>query len=211
MSRAEMEPGRFIVVDGPEGSGKTTQVERLERHLRAGGHPVVRLRDPGGTRAGERIRDVLLDPSTGEVAPLTEILLFLASRAQLLHEKVRPALERGEVVLLDRFHYSTIAYQVHGLGRGRIPESTVDLVRAINGGLEPHLVLLLDLPPHVGMSRIAGQPDRIEARDPGFHERVRQGFLRQAEEDPARIKVIDATLPADDVFRGILQEVSRVL
>jgi len=211
MTRAAREPGRFIVVDGPEGSGKTTQVERLERHLLGLGRRVVRLREPGGTRVGERIRDVLLDPSTGEVAPLTEILLFLASRAQLLHEKIRPALERGDVVLLDRFHYSTIAYQIHGLSRGRVPESTVDLVRAINGGLEPHRVVLLDVPPDVGMNRISSQPDRIEGRDPGFHERVRRGFLRQAEEDPTRIKVIDATLPVDDVFRQVLREVERVL
>jgi dTMP kinase len=203
--------GRLIVLDGPEGSGKSTQIERLARHLEGLGHPVSCHRDPGGTRAGERIRSVLLDDDTGEVAPLTEILLFLASRAQLLAEKVVPALARGEVVLLDRFHYSTIAYQVHGLARGRLPPSTLDLVRAVNAGREPDRVFILDLPPRVGMARIAGRRDRIESRDEAFHERVRAAFLRQAEADPERILVLDATRPPDEIFRRLVEEIERVL
>jgi dTMP kinase len=204
-------PGRLVVIDGPEGSGKSTQVERLRAHQARCGRPVSVFRDPGGTDAGERIRGLLLDPGMGTVDPLTEILLFLASRAQLLAEKVRPALQRGERVLLDRFHYSTIAYQVHGLGEGRLPPATLELIRAVNGDVEPDRVVLLDVPPTVGMGRISGSPDRIEGRDLAFHTRVRRGFLEQAEADPQRIRVVDATLPADEVFQRILEEVSDVL
>lgn len=203
--------GRLIVLDGPEGSGKSTQIQRLAAHFEAGGHRVSVHRDPGGTAAGERIRGILLDAGTGEVAPLTEVLLFLASRAQLLAEKVVPALERGELVLLDRFHYSTIAYQLHGLARGRLPSSTVDLVRAVNGGLEPDRVFFLDLLPAVGMARILGRPDRIESRDQAFHERVRQSFLLQAEADPGRIRVVEATRAPDAIFRDLVEEIERVL
>ncbi|MBN2490205.1 MAG: dTMP kinase [Planctomycetes bacterium] len=211
-SPQDTEPrGRLVVLDGPEGSGKSTQVARLEAHLQRAGRSVAVFRDPGGTPAGERIRALLLDPGMGPVDPLTEILLFLASRAQLLAEKVRPALARGERVLLDRFHYSTVAYQVHGLGEGKLPPATLELIRGVNGGLEPDRVVLLDVPPEVGMARLAGARDRIERRDLAFHTRVRRGFLAQAEADPGRIRVVDATAPAREVFRRILAEVGDVL
>ena len=209
-------PGLFLVVDGPEGSGKSTQVERLARFLETTGRTVRVFRDPGGTRAGERIRALLLDTDTGEVGPLTEILLFLASRAQLIEEKIRPSLARGETVVLDRFHYSTLAYQVHGLGlgevpKGKVPKGTVDMIRSINGEFEPDCVFFLDVPPEVGMKRIGKQPDRIEKRDSSFHDRVRSSFLSQAEAAPERITVIDATRSQDAVFGAIQEEVRRVL
>lgn len=211
MAERRIDAGLFLVVDGPEGSGKSTQVERLARFLKTTGRTVQVFRDPGGTRAGERIRALLLDPDTGEVAPLTEILLFLASRAQLIEEKIRPSLARGETVVLDRFHYSTLAYQVHGLGRGEVPEGTVEWIQSIHRGLEPDRVFLLDVPPEVGMKRIGRHPDRIEKRDKSFHDRVRSGFLRQAEAAPDRITLIDATRSQDEVFGTIQEEVRRVL
>jgi len=211
MTDREVDSGRFLVVDGPEGSGKSSQVHRIFDHLRNTGHAVQVFRDPGGTSAGERIRGLLLDPAMGEVVPLTEILLFLASRSQLIQEKIKPALRRGEIVVLDRFHYSTIAYQVFGLGQGTLPGSIIDLIRSVNGDLEPDRVFLLDVPPEIGMKRISGKPDRIEKRDHSFHTRVRRGFLAQAEQEPDLFRVIDATLPEEEVFQKLIQEVFSVL
>lgn len=191
--------GRFIVLEGGEGAGKSSVQRALATHLRAEGHPdVVETREPGGTPAGERIRDLLL--ARDAIDPVAELLLFEAARAQLVAEVIRPALERGAIVLCDRFAASSIAYQAMGRGLAR------DLVERANavatGGLAPDLVLLLELPAELGLQRRAGAGggNRFDREAIAFHERVREGFIALASEAPARWCVIDASQPLDAVI-----------
>jgi len=174
-------PGRLLVFEGVEGAGKTTQLERLA--LRFGRHGLVvrMLREPGGTAVGDEIRALLLRPGTS-IPPRAEALLFMASRAALMDEQVRPALERGEVVLLDRFFLSTYAYQVSGRG---LPEHEVREANAFaTGGRVPDVTVLLTLPVAEGLARAAkrGVADRMEQADGGFHERVERAFASFADE-----------------------------
>ncbi|HJW35478.1 MAG TPA: dTMP kinase, partial [Actinomycetes bacterium] len=168
------DPGRLIAFEGVEGSGKSTQLELLRQALEARVDEVVVTREPGGTPAGERVRALLLDPEV-ELGPRAEALLFAAARAELVAEVIRPALERGAVVLCDRYLDSSLAYQgdARGLGRGPVEEVN----RFATGGLLPDLVVLLDLDPASGLRRRAREPDRIEAQDLDFHRRVRDAFL----------------------------------
>jgi len=172
-------PALFIAFEGPEGAGKSTQIARLARRLTDAGRDVVVTREPGGTPAGDRIRDVVLDPNL-EIAPLAEFLLYAAARAQHVDERIRPALERGATVLCDRFAASSVAYQ--GYGRGLDPAWVRELNRNATGGLTPDATVLLDVPSDVGMERIAarGATDRLERADLPFHRRVRDGFLAEA-------------------------------
>ena len=200
--------GRLIALEGPEGVGKTTQLRRLVVHLEEFGVPVLALREPGGTPLGDAIRDLLLDPAR-EIRPGAEALLFMASRAELVAREVRPALERGTVVLLDRFFLSTYAYQVAGRG---LDETSV---RAANqlavGGLVPDLTLLLDSP-H-GQQRVMRRPiqDRMERSGGEFHEKVQDAFRRFAEAGWQRdhpecgpVVLVDARGSVDEVFRRML-------
>lgn len=177
-----MAGGCFLVLEGGEGVGKTTQWRRLADHLAAAGHEVVALREPGGTPAGDALRAVLLSPASALTAE-TETLLFAASRAQLVREVITPALQRGAVVLVDRFLLSTYAYQ----GRGRaLPLAALRDVNAFaTGGLAPDLTLLLSLPHEASMARMRarGAADRMEREDDAFHQRVRAAF--EAALDPA--------------------------
>ena len=173
-------PGRLVVFEGVEGAGKTTQLERLALRLGRHGARVRSLREPGGTQAGDEIRALLLRPGA-HIPPRAEALLFMASRAALMDEQVRPALARGEVVLLDRFFLSTYAYQVAGRG---LPEKEVrDANGFATGGLVPDVTLLLTLPVDVGLSRAAsrGATDRMEQADRAFHDRVESAFARFAD------------------------------
>jgi dTMP kinase len=190
------DPGRLIAFEGVEGSGKSTQLELLRRVLEGRGREVVVTREPGGTPAGERVRSVLLDPEV-ELHPRAEALLFAAARAELVEAVIRPALERGAVVLCDRYLDSSLAYQgaARGLGQGPVEEVN----RFATGGLLPDLVVLLDLDPAAGLRRRAGALDRIEAQALGFHRRVRQAFRDLAAADPARFSVVDATAPVPEV------------
>jgi dTMP kinase len=216
------DPGRLIAFEGVEGSGKSTQLELLRRVLegrggpgdRPGGPPVgqgrevVVTREPGGTPAGERVRSVLLDPEV-ELHPRAEALLFAAARAELVEAVIRPALERGAVVLCDRYLDSSLAYQgaARGLGQGPVEEVN----RFATGGLLPDLVVLLDLDPASGLRRRAGALDRIEAQDLGFHRRVRQAFRDLAAADPARFAVVDATAPVPEVAAQVQAAVLALL
>lgn len=191
--------GRFITLEGVSGAGKTTQARRLAEELRRQGRRVVVTRDPGGTRAGEAIRRLLLEQDE-PLCPEAEIALFFADRAQNLAEVVRPALARGEIVVGDRFTDSTLAYQ--GRARGLAPSRILEVDRGITGGFRPHLTLVLDLPAEVGLGRLE-QRDRIEREEVRFHERVRAGFRAIAEEDPDRVTVIDAAAPPDAVFAEV--------
>jgi dTMP kinase len=201
--------GRFIVVEGIDGSGKTTLAARLARHLEGRGRRVVRAREPGGTRLGEKIRALLLDARHSEMAPLTELFLYMASRAQLLEEVIRPALRAGRDVVCDRYYYSTAAYQ-GAAGRVGV-EGVLELAERIARFERPDLVAVLDLPPRAARARRAGPGDRVERKGLGYQERVRRGFLRIARRDPRRIRVIDAARPVEDVFRDLREAVDRVV
>jgi dTMP kinase len=194
------DPGRLIAFEGVEGSGKSTQLELLRRVLEGRGREVVVTREPGGTPAGERVRSVLLDPEV-ELHPRAEALLFAAARAELVEAVIRPALERGAVVLCDRYLDSSLAYQgaARGLGQGPVEEVN----RFATGGLLPDLVVLLDLDPASGLRRRAGALDRIEAQDLGFHRRVRQAFRDLAAADPARFSMVDAATSVPEVAAQI--------
>ena len=205
--------GRFVVIDGGEGCGKSTQIGLLAEHLRSLGRAVTVTREPGGTEVGERIRALLLDPAHPEMDPVTEVMLFCASRAQHCRELIRPALERGEIVLCDRFSESTAAYQGFAAGLG------LELVRQVNdvatGGLEPDLLVILDIDPAVGLRRklaeAAHETDRIELRSLDFHQRVRDGFLEYARRYPAFTRVVDASAQPQDVHRRVLDLVAGLL
>ncbi len=201
--------GLYIALEGPEGAGKTTQLQRLSARLRSAGLEVVETREPGGTAVGEAVRALLLDPAR-HLSPEAEMLLFAAARAQLVREVVQPALERGQVVLSDRSVYASLAYQ--GFGRGL----DLEVIRRVNevatAGLLPDLVLLLDLPVEEGLRRdVGGQAaDRIEGEGVEFHRRVREGFLQLSRED-ARIRVVPAADDPERVEARIWEEVRRVV
>ena len=205
--------GWFITFEGPEGAGKTTQAERLRAALAAGGRPVKLVREPGGTRAGERIRRLLLLETDGDGAALgtrADALLFNAARAQLVEEVIEPALAAGTTVISTRFADSTIAYQ--GFGAGLDLDELRSLERFATGGLRPDLTILLDVPVELGLGRKAGEETRFEAAfDHAFHERVRQGFLALAADEPERFAVVDGRLPADAVSAAIDAAVERLV
>ncbi|MFV1986160.1 MAG: dTMP kinase [Gemmatimonadota bacterium] len=192
----------FIVFEGPEGAGKSEQIARLAEVLRAAGRPFVVTREPGGTPIGERIRDHLLRPGL-EVPPTTELLLFAAQRSAHVELVVRPALERGDVVLSDRYALSTSIYQ--GVARGLDP-GMIDRTTAIaTGGLEPDLYLILDVEPEVGRSRqvaAGAEPDRIESENLAFMERVRSGYRTFADENE-RAELVDGADSVEAVARAI--------
>ena len=194
--------GAFITFEGGEGSGKSTQLRRLATRLEAAGVPVRVLREPGGTAVGEVVRALLLDPEHVGLTPAAELMLYEASRAQLVAEVIEPALVAGEVVLCDRFYDSTTAYQGFGRGLGR------DRIRQLNAaatdGLAPDRTLVLDVAPAVGIERATRQgADRLEAESLAFHRRVREGFLAIAAEEPRRVRVIDASGDVASVAREV--------
>jgi dTMP kinase len=197
--------GLFIAFEGVEGAGKGTQVELAERRLRDRGVDVVVTREPGGTGAGERIRDLLLDPATGRLDPRTEALLFAAARAQTVSNVIRPALADGKVVICDRYIDSSLAYQ--GWARGLGEADVLSLNVWATQGLFPDLVLLLHVEPEQGQARQDGEPDRMEAEGQAFFAKVTDAYLRIAEEHPERFVVIDgsreAAVVADDVAAAI--------
>ncbi|MBU3759348.1 MAG: dTMP kinase [Candidatus Omnitrophica bacterium] len=199
----------FITFEGTEGGGKSTQIRKAAALLRRQGRRVLLLREPGGTRVSEAVRAVLLDPKNKGMRPEAELLLYLAARAQLVFEKITPALSRGVSVILDRFEDSTRAYQ--GFGRG-LSLSAIETVSRnwVRGDLKPDLTILLDIDPARGMAR-GGRHDRMEKESLRFHRRVRQGFLKMARRNPERYEVIDAALPIEEVARLVKGRLERVL
>jgi dTMP kinase len=183
----------FVTFEGLDGSGKSTQAELLRARLEADGLEVVATREPGGTELGERIRDLVLHG--GHVAPWAEALLYAASRAQHVEDVIRPALERGASVVCDRYLDSSVAYQ--GVGRRLGLERVLDLNLAAVGGLLPDRTFLLELPPDEVHARLAGEHDRLEREDAGFHARAAEGYLALAARFPERIVVLDGTRPAE--------------
>jgi len=202
---------RFITIEGVEGAGKTTQAARLAETLRQEGHEVVLTREPGGTDLGRRLRELLLDESALAPTPQTELLLYLADRAEHVGRLIRPSLDEGKTVIADRFSDSMVAYQGHGRG---LP---IDTVRALDdfarGGIEPELTIVLDLPPEEGLERIRAtrSGDRLENEDIEFYRRVRAGFQAIAAEHPDRVVVLDARSDVPEVAAQIADEVRRRL
>jgi len=216
--------GRFVVLEGPDGSGKSTQYRRLAEALAGAGARVCQVREPGGTVTGERIREVLLDKANTGMTVRCEMLLYMASRAQLVEEKIAPALRAGRLVIADRFVSSTIAYQG---AAGGLPIEEIRAVAACAvGGLVPDLVIIFDVDEVTARRRMnpllhaeSGQAsvpdplsaegagrvlDRIESRDVEYHRKVRFGYLEQARRDPGRHLVVDASRGPDDVWADLV-------
>lgn len=207
--------GLFVTLEGPEGAGKTVIARRLVEELTRRGRVVRSTREPGGTRLGERLRAILLeqsmDTAAAPIEPLADALLFNAARAQLVGEVIRPALERGEVVVCARFTDSTLAYQGYGAG---LPLAELrQLATVATGGLAPDLTILLDVPPEIGIGRKTGASrNRFESSfDLAFHERVRAGFLALAGAEPLRFRVIDSSRRIDAVIPEVLGAVVAAL
>lgn len=189
--------GRFVAFEGGEGAGKSTQASALAERIGA-----VLTREPGGTRFGTAVRSLFLDPGTGALDGRAEALLMAADRAQHVSEVIRPNLDAGRHVITDRYLYSSVSYQAHG--RGLDPREVTDLSMWATGGLQPDLVVFLDLPVVEARRRLAAvAPDRLEAESEEFHERVRDGFLQQAAQDPQRWVVLDAADGPDAVGAAV--------
>jgi dTMP kinase len=203
--------GRYVVLDGPDGCGKSTQALSLCGWLDAEGASVLHLREPGSTPVGEALRQLLLDPTSGELRSITEALLFMAARAELVEQVIRPALQQGKVVVAERCYVSTLCYQ--GLA-GEPPldlELLFDLARRVHGDCLPQRVYVLDLPASAAAARRSARArDRFEARDAEFHERVRQGFRRLAGLDAA-VELVDAMRSFDAVQDDLRQRLAQVL
>ena len=200
--------GCFVALEGGEGSGKSTQARRLQAWLAAEGYDVLLTHEPGDTEIGQELRRLVLDPATGSIADRTEALLYAADKAEHVERVIAPALQRGSVVVTDRYVDSTLAYQ--GAGRD-LPDTEVErIARWATGDLRPHLTVVLDLDPRVGMSRFEGR-DRIEAESQAFHERVRAMFLRLAAAQPDRYLVVDAAAPPEAVERLVRARVEPLL
>jgi dTMP kinase len=195
----------FVALEGGEGAGKSTQSGLLVEWLTQLGYEVVLTREPGATPAGARIRELLLDPATGGLAPRAEAMLYAADRAQHVATVVRPALDRGAVVVSDRYIDSSLAYQ--GGGRALSSDEIARLSAWATASLVPDLTVVLDVTPEVGLSRLRGTADRMEREPLEFHERVRQAFLSLAGSSPSRYAVVDATQDPDTVHKAIVEAV----
>ncbi len=195
--------GLFISFEGIEGSGKSTQARLLAASLLAEGYSVVLTQEPGGTVIGERIRSLVLDPAHTEMCPATELLLYAAARAQHLAQKIRPALAGNAVVITDRFSDSTAAYQGYARGIDRSVLNAVDAVATSR--LRPDITFLCDLPAETGLRRNRGvnKHDRLELEALSFHQKVREGFLELAAEEPNRFRIVDAGQPVEKVTEDI--------
>lgn len=203
--------GKFIVFEGIDGAGKSTQLNMLYQYLQQKGYNLLSTREPGGTQVGEEVRNILLDPNHGDLQSRTEAFLYAAARAQLVYQVIEPTLKEGKIVICDRFVDSTIAYQ--GYGRN-IPR---DFLHQINylatGGLQPDLVLVFDLPVEEGLSRVnkRSSGDRLEQETQSFYQRVRQGYLEISQQQPHNHTIMDASLPVDKLQQQVRMVVEKVI
>lgn len=204
--------GCFITLEGPEGAGKSTQVTRLQSYLEKCRIPCVTTREPGGTSIGDRIREILLDPGAREMSLRAEMLLYAASRAQLVEEVIQPALAKGETVLCDRYVDSSMVYQAYSAGAN--PQDMLQVNEVAIQGLIPDRTYLLDLPLQESIRRLENRGisrDRIELKGQAYHQKVRDGFHHLATLHPERFCIIDGTLSADEVFRRIVVDLQKTL
>ena len=225
--------GAFIVLEGGEGSGKSTQARLLHQRLRREGVPAVLLHEPGGTTLGEQVRALLKAERRSSMSPLAELLLFSAARAQFVEDALQPALRQGLVVICDRFTPSTLAYQ--GYARGLSLETIEQLNKLTAGEATPDLILFLDIPPEEALHRYASQPSfnlnvdgqqagepvaprvdeegsqRFEKEPLSFHRKVHQGYLQMAQADPERWYVVDAALPVEEVAKAVWERVEKLV
>jgi len=207
-------PGWFITFEGVDGCGKTTQMRKLAGRLRAAGRRVLETVEPGGTRIGDQIRRILLDSANQELCPMAELLLYFASRAQNIEELILPALQRGEIVLSDRFTDSSVVYQ--GVGRGLGEEAVIQLERMACRGLKPDLTLLIDIDLETSLARtrarwLSEAESRMDQQAEEFHQRVREAYLRLAAREPRRFRLIDGRPQAEEVARAVWQAVEPLL
>ena len=203
--------GIFITFEGIDGCGKSTQTSMCRTWLEELGRTVLLVREPGGTKIGERIRELLLDKKNSSMAPLTELFLFEAARAQIVEEVIKPALSEGKIVICDRFFDSSYAYQ--GCARGLGPEMVSRLNMDATGGLAPDITFFLDISVEGAIKRrnVRGEEkDRIESAGDAFQEKVRQGFIRAASED-GRIVTVDASLSPDEIFAQIREKIEALI
>lgn len=194
--------GKFIVFEGPDGSGKTTQFRRFLRAAETAGLTICEVREPGGTGVGEKIREVLLDHAHKDMTLTCEMLLYMASRAQLIEQKIIPALTRGELVAADRFLPSTLAYQ--GTAGGMPIRDITDVARVALRGCRPDLVIVFDVDQETAAKRLSPLLDRMEAKGAEFHQRVRQGYLDQIALEPGRYLKIDASRTEEQVWLSLI-------
>lgn len=208
---AELAQGLFVSFEGIDGVGKTTQVNRLRDYLVERGRTVDLTREPGGTKLGVAIRELLLSNAddSAPVSPRAEAMLYAADRAQHAHDVIYPGLRAGHVVITDRYVDSSIAYQAGG--RQLSEEDILMLSMWATEQLMPHRTYLLDLDPRLSKARLTGEPDRLESEPDAFQERTRQGFLDRAAADPQRFRVIDASQSIDDVWEQIRTDIDEIL
>jgi len=193
--------GIFITLEGPDGAGKSTQVENIKSYFENAGREVVVSREPGGTPISEKLRNIVLDNGNAEMDDITEMFVYAAARAQHVSEKIRPALDKGSVVVCDRFVDSSIAYQGYGRNLG---DQVAEVNRYATGGLEPDVTFFMDLDPEIGRSRIGKDVrDRLEQQKLDFHYRVYEGYKAICEKYPERVVRIDATRTIDEIKEDI--------
>lgn len=207
-----MKRGLFITFEGIDGAGKTTQIKLLQEYLISKKQPVRLSREPGGTPIGDKIRALILDKSNTDMCPMTELLLYYASRAQHIERVIAPALAQGECVICDRFYDSSYAYQQ--LGRGIDKKALDALTSMVAENYRPDITFLLDISPEVSAQRLhtrGNELDRLEEENQKFKVKVRQGFLAQAALEPDRVKLLDATLPAADIFAQIKEYINKLI
>lgn len=205
--------GLFFVLDGLDGCGKSTQAARLSERLRARGHDVLHTREPGGTVLGERVRALLLDRELGELAPMAEVFLYQASRAQLVEEVIRPALAAGTWVVCERWHYATRAYQgaYEGVGPAASETALCESSALATAGVEPDLAILLDMPSRASDARVGDERDRLESRGDAYRRRVAERFRAIFAEDPAKRRTVDAHGSIDEVAERIAEAIDDLL
>lgn len=201
--------GLFITMEGPDGSGKTTQIDLLKKYLESKGYDIVITREPGGTVISEAIREIILNKEYTQMSHMTELLLYASARAQLVSEVIQPALEQGKAVICDRFVESSAVYQ--GIGRGLGIETVYEVNNYALSGVKPQLTIFMDLDAEEGIKRKKNQAelDRMEMEDLSFHERVVEGYRELAQLYPERIVPINATLPIEEIHSMIVEEVEK--
>ena len=209
-----MARGIFITVEGMEGSGKTTHCEKISEYLEKKGFEVIRIHEPGGTRIGEQVRNILLSAGNEEMIDKTELFLFLASRSQLVEEVIKPAIAAGKIIVCDRYIDSTIAYQ--GYGRG-VDEKFIRLLnKFVAGNVQPDLTIILDVDAPIGLKRARKrlgekEPDRIEKGTLSFHQRVRQGYLSLSRTEHGRVRIVDAARAMKNIEISIKKHIDKFL